>query len=224
MSPSKKWPLTACAVMMTAISASSTWGGFVVFPTNGGGNGNSYEAVVDSASSWTQASAAARAAGGHLATLTSASEDQFVSGLLTSAAVPTGSYWIGLQRAGGPGDGTFRQWTTGEPLAYTNWTPGIPDNYQGAENVASILWTADATSATFSRRGQWNDLPESGYPNAAIAGTPGQVADIFRGGYVIEREAAPSTAAPLPTAALLFLPGAALAVASALRLRRPRCH
>ena len=216
----EKWIVSAAVAVLPALLASSARAGFVVFPTDRGGNGNSYEVVVDSTSSWTQANAAAQAAGGHLATLTSAPEDRFVSGLLTTDAVPTGSYWMGLRRTGGPGDGTFQQWTTGEPLVFTNWTPGIPDNYQGVENSGAILWTPDATGATFSRRGQWNDLPDSGYPNATIAGTPGQIADIFRGGYVIEREAVQSSAAPLPGAALLSVPGAALAAFSALRLRR----
>ena len=50
--------------------------GFVVSPANG----NSYEVVADTASSWTQANAAAQAADGHLATITSATEDQFIDG------------------------------------------------------------------------------------------------------------------------------------------------
>ena len=94
----------------------------------------------------------------------------------------------------------------------------MPDNSLDLENSAAILWTRESESATFSRRGQWNDLADSGYPNPAVAISPTQV-DLLRGGFVIEREAQGSSV-PLPAAALLFAPGAAVAALAGNRFRR----
>ena len=39
-------------------------------------------------------------------------------------------------------------WVTGEPLVYTNWFPGEPNNAGGVEDYIHI-----------GAAGQWNDLP-----------------------------------------------------------------
>jgi hypothetical protein len=171
MTAIKKVIGTATLAVSATLMVPSAKAGFVVLPSNG----HSYEVVTDSASGWTKADAAARAAGGHLVTITSAAEDQFVDGLLSSSNAASGSYWMGLRRTGGPGDGTFQQWTTGERLDFTNWAAGVPDNSLGLENSAAILWTRESAGATFGRRGQWNDLADSGYPNPAVAISPTQV-------------------------------------------------
>ena len=48
--------------------------------------------------------------------------------LLHDAAAPAGSYWIALQQAAGEFG-----WTTGEPLVYTNWLAGQPDDSGGSD-------------------------------------------------------------------------------------------
>lgn len=178
--------------------------------------GHTYELFIDNASSWTQAQSAAAGAGGYLAAVTSASEDQFVDQLLTNGHAPTGSYWIGLEKTSSTGGWA---WSDNEAFSYSNWTPGVPDNFLGQENRGSILWTADSSASTFSRRGQWNDLPDSGYPNANLNGAG---TDLQRGGYVVEMNSAAggATSVPLPAAALLFVPGAAVALVAARRARR----
>ena len=65
-------------------------------------------------------------------TITSAAEDQFVDGLLSSSDAASGSYWMGLRRTGGPGDGTFQQWTTGEKLAFTKLGGGRAGQLAGS--------------------------------------------------------------------------------------------
>ena len=197
--------------------------------------GHTYELFIDNTSSWTQAQSAASRAGGYLSAITSAGEDQFIDQLLTSGHAATGSYWIGLENnqtttggiPGVPGQGgnlTGWTWSDNEPFSYSNWTPGVPDNFMGQENRGSILWTADSTASTFSRRGQWNDLPDSGYPNANLNGAG---TDLQRGGYIVEINSVSGstgkggggTSVPVPAAALLFLPGAAVALAAARRMR-----
>jgi len=180
--------------------------------------GNSYELVLDTTTSWTNAQSTAQVMGGYLVTITSAAEDQFVDSLLTKGNATTGSYWIGLSRSG---NGSTFSWVTKEPVSYTNWTPGVPDNFGGVENRGSILWTSAPAETTFTRRGQWNDLPDAGYPPGF--GQP----DLKRGGYVIEFDSAAGGATggtgngvPLPAAALLFVPGAGVAMLAARRFGR----
>ncbi len=87
---------------------------------------------------WAQASAIATGLGGHLVTISSLAENNLVAG--NSAA------WIGLSRAipGGPFG-----WVTAEPLGYTNWWPGEPNNSGGNENYALINY--------FGNTPQWFD-------------------------------------------------------------------
>ena len=184
--------------------------------------GHTYELFMNNNSSWTQAQTAASQAGGYLTAITSAAEDQFIDQLLSNGSAPTGSYWIGLEKSasvsGQAANMTGWTWSDNEPVSYTNWTPGVPDNYLGLENRGSILWTAESTASTFARRGQWNDLPDSGYPNANLNGAG---TDLQRSGYVVEINSTPvSTSVPVPAAALLFVPGAAAALVAARRMRR----
>jgi hypothetical protein len=215
--------LTASAVGQTTQPTSNTP---VVTQTF---QGHTYELFVNNSASFTQAQSLASGAGGYLTAITSSGEDQFISQLLSNGQAPTGSYWIGLMNntvSTGPLL-TGWTWTDNEPFSYANWTPGVPDNHLGKENRGSILWTSDSSAATFSRRGQWNDLPDSGYPNAdeSFAGT-----DLARGGYIVEINSLTGNgnggtggaAVPVPAAALMFIPGAGLALISGRRLRRPR--
>jgi gliding motility-associated-like protein len=74
--------------------------------------------------SWPDAKLAAEALGGHLATISSSTEDNLLLGL--------GSCWIGLSDQ--TTEGTF-EWVTGEPLSYTNWVLGQPNDPGGHDFV-----------------------------------------------------------------------------------------
>jgi hypothetical protein len=113
----------------------------VEWPVSDGGNGHFYEAVaVPDRINWTDAQAAVVAAGGYLATITSAEEQAFVyAQALANLAVwePSGDRrgpWLGgLQPPGSPEPGGAWGWVTGEPFAYTYWTSGEPNNSGGTE-------------------------------------------------------------------------------------------
>ena len=74
---------------------------------------------------WYTAKAYCEALGGHMVTISSVEENQFVWNLCGN-----GFTWIGGTDASGEGNW---QWVTGEDFAYSNWYPGQPDNSLGGD-------------------------------------------------------------------------------------------
>ena len=118
-----------------------------------------YQVVaLDDGIDWNQANSAALAAGGHLATITSAQENAFVFSLadhpefwiLRSNGAQAGPWIGGVETPSTPG--TWR-WVRGEPFVYSNWAPGLPDNQNGNEDRIHFGEIEDERSPT------WNDLP-----------------------------------------------------------------
>lgn len=100
---------------------------------------------------------------GHLATLTSAEENQFIVDELTEAAIDL--YWIGgFQPEGSSEPGAGWQWVTGEAWSFTNWAEFEPNNGDGADPERHMsLWRADwgdPVPAPDTVLGVWNDLPD----------------------------------------------------------------
>src|SRR3954454_14686334 len=87
----------AVGAALLSCGASAALAGPVVWSSGSGGDGNSYEVVINNTVSWDAARSAARAAGGELATITSQAEQSFVESVLSSSAAPIGSYWFGLR-------------------------------------------------------------------------------------------------------------------------------
>jgi hypothetical protein len=210
----------------------------VTWDTGAGGNGNTYDVIVDSAASWDAARASAKAAGGDLATIGSAAEQSFVEGLLTANNAPTGSYWSGI------GETSEGVWVddSGKTLGYTHWAPGEPNNHGAAgETAGAVLWSngtpGDAGAA--ERKGGWNDAPHGGY----LDGLTFPPADALRAGFLVEISADGtgggeggtgggdggtdaggagdgSASAPLPAAILTFPVTAVVAAVFYRRIRR----
>ncbi|RYY39493.1 MAG: HYR domain-containing protein [Chitinophagaceae bacterium] len=101
-------------------------------------NGHTYFLSND-ATSPEDAHARAIALGGHLVTISNASENAFVSAMSPSFI------WIG--HTDRENEGEFR-WVTSEPVSYTNWNGGEPNNWGGNEDWAVINWGPNGT---------WND-------------------------------------------------------------------
>ena len=112
-------------------------------------NGHHYE-LISTILSWTDAKSAAEASvfqgvNGHLVTITSASENAFVEGLVPDNSI----VWIGFTDE--VTEGTFL-WVTGEPVIYTNWNGGEPNDSGPGEDYAEFL--ADPPFAG----SPWNDV------------------------------------------------------------------
>ena len=210
----------AAALLRGACSASAApvvWDG-------AGGNGNTYDVILDGSASWDAARAAAQASGGDLATIESQAEQDFVETVLGSNNAPTGSYWFGLREAA---EGVW-QHVDGSPAGFTNWSPAEPNNVQGVEDVGAILWTNTTTGGTpdpagVARSGKWNDAPTSGLP---APGLPTPVPDAVRAGYLLEvtgdgnGNGGGGTVIPLPAAVYAFPLGAAVVGLFHRRMRR----
>lgn len=82
---------------------------------------------------------------GHLATITSAAESNF---LISLTAGTTLTPWIGLYSTGKPGG---YRWVTGEPFGFANWALGEPNNYNGSATVVAEPFVHMYDS------GIWND-------------------------------------------------------------------
>ena len=134
-----------------------------VWPVAQGGNGHTY-AVFRSGGvlDWNAANAAAIASGGYLCTVTSAAENAFVFSLVDDPAVLVPSFglynlgpWIGgIQANGALEPSAGWGWVTGEPLVYSNWVPGQPNNSCGPSEDHMHFFT----NSTALRGAQWNDL------------------------------------------------------------------
>jgi hypothetical protein len=118
-------------------------------PSSAGGTGNFYEYVLGG-NSWGGANAAAQGRSvvgrpGHLVTITSAVEQGIVQNLRVQMGLGDMRAWIGLYD---PSGSNTWQWVTGEPLTYTNWGGGEPNN------IGSERWTE------FFASGAWNNNTE----------------------------------------------------------------
>lgn len=124
--------------------------------------------------SWSNAQTEAHVMGGHLATIRSVAENNWIitnlladfssSGGPNLSALPL---WIGLydpdrNDGGGPGSQHAADfiWDSGETNSYRNWNSGEPNNVGNVEYYTAINWHY-AQSMT-STRGTWNDAPLNG--------------------------------------------------------------
>ena len=106
-----------------------------------GGNGHWYQfRRLPLNHCWTQARNMCEADGGHLATITSAPENNLLRSLTikNDPGVLEGGPYIGGTCVGLPW-GQF-YWITGEPFVYTNWLSGAPNGSQGETEQYLQFW------------------------------------------------------------------------------------
>ena len=87
-------------------------------------NGHHYKVFNDEKISWIAARDKCWAMGGHLVTITSQQEQDFIDTIYTTAYDT--SAWIGLFKPGGYGSEEAFQWITEEKVTYTRWKDGAP--------------------------------------------------------------------------------------------------
>jgi len=107
-----------------------------------GGNGHWYR-FVPIVMPWSAARSTAIAAGGDLACLTSAPENNFARSILLPQEIAVG--YMGAYR-----DAQGWHWVSGEPWAFTNWNPGEPNGESG-----EVAWLQNVPGYANG----WNDHP-----------------------------------------------------------------
>lgn len=119
-------------------------------------NGHKY--LVLTASTWEQAQAEAESLGGNLVTINDAQENLWVFAMYArlrgypfgDGLDPTG-YWIGLNDIAE--EGVF-EWVSGEPVTFTNWAFGEPNNVVGSNEDWVELTVREGPVL---KLGEWND-------------------------------------------------------------------
>ena len=114
----------------------------------------------DNPIAWPAARDAAAAAGGYLATVTSAGEEAFLQDAFAGSRIFVGvAPWIGLSDAAQ--EGTFR-WVTGpeagQALGYADWLAGEPSNSGPTGNEDYVTWSNYPFGPA---GGAWNDVDEN---------------------------------------------------------------
>ncbi|SME94506.1 lectin-like protein [Desulfovibrio gilichinskyi] len=148
--------------------------------------GSTYELIKDKGISWDEANAKAIAAGGHLATITSSAENEFLK--QTFFTKDKNAYWLGAFQTGDENKQTPTanwQWVTGEEWNFTNWSSKEPNN----SGMNEIHLSADSRFEY-----KWND--EDSAVKQMITG------------YVIET---PSGTSPTPIPGAIWLLGTSIA-------------
>jgi hypothetical protein len=107
---------------------------------------NHFYGVVSGVFTWNQARTDAEWRGGHLATITSQAEADYIQSLGILGSIPGEAFWLGASDEVQEGTWT---WVTGEPFNFALWAPGEPNNLTGCEDY---LATTDIVNAAV-----WND-------------------------------------------------------------------
>ena len=137
----------------------------VFFPSNG----HYYQVIaVETYVTWAQAKIQAESLdlsgiNGHLATITSMAENDFIINNLGGPTV-LNRYWLGgFQPSGSPEPAGNWRWVTEEPWNFTNWAAGEPSNHYGGEYGGAPAGSDEEVLHFFRNNGQWNDMEETSF-------------------------------------------------------------
>ncbi|MDO4300468.1 MAG: lectin-like protein [Clostridia bacterium] len=119
-------------------------------------NGHSYK-VIGSGAYWSDAQNYCESVGGHLVTITSAGEQQFINSMLDNYS--DADYLIGLRKS----LNNYGTWVTGEAVSYTNWGSDQPDNYNGNQYVGVITNGERNGDGYFVEAKRWDDNYDKEY-------------------------------------------------------------
>lgn len=157
-------------------------------PISNPANGHIYYLLTSD--KWAASETEAQALGGHLVTINNSAENAWVFSTFSNFGGVTRDLWTGLSDAAN--EGTF-VWANNEPLLFTNWEPGNPDNGGIGEDYVHIYGGGTPPHLPGWVAGEWNDIFDtSGYP--VLDGNQTVQRDIFG---VVEVVPEPSTLALL---------------------------
>jgi hypothetical protein len=133
--------VTAAIAVGASVTVAGAQNAAVQWKVSEGGNGHWYQ-INSLANRPTSSTARAMAAmqGGHLITLVTQAENDFIKGLLCHMPNTDVSAWQGLQYSGGSWI-----WDSGEPFVFSSWAPGQPDflPWQSCGTVGPVAGDCD---------------------------------------------------------------------------------
>lgn len=153
-------------------------------------NGHYYQ-VYDNSMTWTEAKEYCEKLGGHLVTITSIEENNYIKDLVVSNGKKN-AYWLGASDS--ETEGVWK-WVTGEPFEFSDWGTDEP-NQDGEENYLELLVNAINYSLKWNDSNlnggggmvslqnhgficEWDEIPEPG--SNAPFNQPTYIADIWSG-------------------------------------------
>ncbi|MEM9275567.1 MAG: lectin-like protein [Cyanobacteria bacterium P01_F01_bin.143] len=136
-------------------------------------NGNQYF-LTSTSLTWEQAQAEAENFGGNLVSINDSLEESW----LQSNFGDIEDFWIGINDRNT--EGSF-EWVSGQPVTYTNWAPGEPNDFGGAQDLGRMNFGAgsawDDTGATTILRGIIEIGGANPRPNGSGNGLRGEYFD-----------------------------------------------
>jgi hypothetical protein len=143
-------------VAAASMSASANAQQAVQWKVSDGGNGHWYQRI-DESMTWLLAQQNAVARGGHLATMTSSEENDFVYHTIGFFGLWLGGYQV----PGSCEPGCGWRWVTDEPMTFTNWAPGEPNDAHGGERRLqfskwSALWNDHGDTLSMGSVIEWS--------------------------------------------------------------------
>jgi len=112
--------------------------------------------VFEESLTWTEAKIKCEENGGHLATISSYEEQEFIQNIIKS--VKKENLWIGGFYSDETGSWT---WVDNSEWNYTNWDVSQPDNYSGDEYFLRIKNRDRIYEGCEANDGMWNDTADS---------------------------------------------------------------
>ena len=136
-------------ILMASASSLVAQADVVAGPITNQANGHVYYLLGPA--DWHTSRNAARRLGGHLATVQDADENAWISSTFGVLDGSARNLWIGLTDEGHEG---VWIWITGEPVLYTNWAAGEPNNHWDGTEHYGHMWP--------SPEFKWNDATTIG--------------------------------------------------------------
>lgn len=151
------------SLAMAGFALHSSFAAPIIWNTGLNSNGHAYEVFsVPAGINWAEAETLAVSIGGHLASINSQEENEFVFSLVGSVT----SLWVsdsfgngigpwlgGYQTPSSAEPGGGYNWTDNTPFTFANWSAQEPSNFQGNEDRIHFFGAGSPFGAT------WNDYP-----------------------------------------------------------------
>jgi len=159
----KRIGLTAIVfVMCFSLNAQDNYEN-IIDTTYIGNNDSSIFYISNSPLTWDASNELSSQVNGHLATITSQEENDFIVSLISEYQIH--AFWLG---ATDQNDTNIFEWVTGEDFSYQNWNTNEPSSAP-VEPYLNI-WGADANQNEVL--GTWNDYDNDGW-SGLPSGNPG---------------------------------------------------